>query len=516
MTEVRNAANGQGLYALKTFENGDIILEEKPIFTLLSPTYDTIQTQFNNFNGKHKSNQSNFTLLSFLQHIELPSSIDPSQGGKFRGMIHAAVSFATILTSTSLDKMNTAISEIQQLYAPSTETSSISAATRDEKEVIIVAKEALRSLQNLSKVHSNLHNFVTNQPQECLHVMLVWSCNSFTDGLIYKTTSRINHDCDPNAIVQPVLSDNNMHRIVATSSIQPGEEITISYLGILTYADNRIRSSVLSATKHFVCKCNRCAKGIDLASAIPCPSCHPRIMVGKYLDEDVQYDDEKSACYVYPPKKCLVCGEILKASGSVMKMMNKVSDKVSIHLQESCANEEISREEAGRKRIIKNDMVEQFYQLSTSVLGAKHWCTNLMLLSFLDQTLNAMNSAMLLQGNSGKPPDLTEVAECIDSLERLWEYVQGLNLKAHPGHLLCLQTIGISRILLSLGDMKSKNYGLEWIRKIEEYVNRGFEMDGVIKVVKTLKNSCEEDSNKCDFESMEEDECDAKKRMKIN
>ena len=110
-----------------------------------------------------------------------------------------------------------------------------------------------------------------------------------------------------------------------------------------------------------------------------------------------------------------------------------------------------------------------------------------------DKRLALLHGAMLVSGTDDPNNavqdklDMTEVAECIDDAERLWKFVKGLKLKSHPGHLLGSLTIGVARLLVGLGDEKSMKYGAEWAERVNaDYYEKGFEGDGMVKVVHTL------------------------------
>jgi len=126
---------------------------------------------------------------------------------------------------------------------------------------------------------------------------------------------------------------------------------------------------------------------------------------------------------------------------------------------------------------VQQEWEEQLLQLASSVLGSRHWTTNLLLLLHLDRSLKKMSSDMI---TSGSPPDLMEVAELIDYLERLVRFVDGLSLNLHKGHLLGNVVIGVARTLVTLGDVKSKKYAAEWLEKIQnDYVNSLYQLNAV-------------------------------------
>jgi hypothetical protein len=149
----------------------------------------------------------------------------------------------------------------------------------------------------------------------------------------------------------------------------------------------------------------------------------------------------------------------------------------------------------------KDDILEQHVGLSSTMMGDKHWTSNLTLLLHLDRRLSAMSKRMIV---TQELPGEEEIAEAIDSLDRISRFVDSLKLDIDPGHVLGDVIIGTARMLISLGDEKSQKYGAEWLSKIDDYVEQ-FANDGVKKVVKTLKvawtkqdrsNDEEGDSNK--------------------
>ena len=188
-----------------------------------------------------------------------PPSIPTHHEETFRGMVQAAVSYA----QQPIDDQRKA--HFFPLYRPSPTPGSA-----EEREIIHVSNEALAYLQKNSK--DPLQTLVTKNPEDMRSVMLIWSCNSFEGGKIYLKHSRINHSCNPNAVVQP-LGDGQCVR--AATPIAAGAEITISYLGLFLYADRPTRQGQLRKHKHFAVHVNDVSHP-DRAAAIPCPICHKR------------------------------------------------------------------------------------------------------------------------------------------------------------------------------------------------------------------------------------------------
>ncbi|XP_049279125.1 histone-lysine N-trimethyltransferase SMYD5 [Anopheles funestus] len=80
---------------------------------------------------------------------------------------------------------------------------------------------------------------------------------------LYATQSKINHSCAPNAeTVFP--NSNHVLALRATSDIQPGEEICISYLDECNAQRSRhTRQKILKEYYLFVCQCEKCENQIN-------------------------------------------------------------------------------------------------------------------------------------------------------------------------------------------------------------------------------------------------------------
>jgi hypothetical protein len=465
MTEVRSTASGGvGLFATRAFAVGDVVLEHESPLIVVSPQDETASSSLT-LKPALPAGPKQETPPSPWDSIVPPTNIPAHQVGNFRGMVQAAVSFAQQSKCGDYSKLF-------QLYRP---TPAGVSQSQQEKEILEVSNEALSYLERNSK--GDLKDLVTNNPDNVLAVMLIWSCNSFQGGRIYHTQSRINHSCNPNAVIQ---TDGERQCVRAAVPVSAGAEITISYLGIFLYADGLTRRDQLVKHKHFECACERCTTttGPDVAAAIPCPSCHKR--QGRYLDEDVQYDDENAVHYAIPstPTRfvCSHCHETTsldsKDPNDVLTLARTVSLKVVAHLEKQQQGHEVEEE-----------FEEQLLQLASSVLGARHWTTNVLLLNRLDRSLKGVSAEMITTGN---PPDLVQVAELIDSLQRLCKFVNGLKLELHIGHLLHNVVVGVARTLVTLGDPKSKKYASEWVDKVQPYAEH-FESNDMKKVLSTLQ-----------------------------
>lgn len=181
----------------------------------------------------------------------------------------------------------------------------------------------------------------------------------------------------------------------------------------------------------------------------------------------------------------------------VLQLARTVSLKVVTHLENQ---QQQQQQQQGHE--VEEEWEEQLLQLASSVVGARHWTTNLLLLKRLDRSLKGVSAEMITTGN---PPDLVQVAELIDSLERICKFVNGLELQLHMGHLLHNAVVGVARILVTLGDPKSKKYASEWVEKVQPYAEH-FESNDMKKVLSTLQVAWQK----------EEEYVDSNKRAKVS
>ena len=220
---------------------------------------------------------------------------------------------------------------IIKLYHPSLDLSSSNAV---REEMIAVHRAKLEAKKVLEKDTS-----CTISSDILTRLILIYLFNAFEGGLIYKNASRYNHSCDPNCIY--TIHDDTI-TIRAACDIVDGEELTISYLGILLWSDISVRRAKLQKDKYFTCNCTRC-QGDDIASAIPCVKCHPRER--QYiLSEDVQWEEVPVtySCIDYNASSCRCIksstpSEFNPILKDVMQKVHKnVIDRISErHVQDS-------------------------------------------------------------------------------------------------------------------------------------------------------------------------------------
>lgn len=507
MTEVRSIGDSnKGLFAKQDYREGDVIVvESEPILRLLSGTEVQEASFFEELTAEaflvdHKTGKksdSDDLRESFASSLAAPDDLDKHVVGKFRSMVQVAVAYAILSPDDSTNK------KLLSLYNPLHANDCVN----EEREATInTARRAISFLKQHAK-GAKLKQHLQDEERLC-SIMLVWCCNAFEGGRIYDMASRINHSCNPTAVVRSEAGNENVQSILAATAVNAGDEITISYLGTMLYADRQTRQTILRQDKLFTCQCTRCSDEYDLAARVPCIFCQPRPKTQQQLDEDVQYDDERMVKYMVPSKdgvyKCEYCNKILEDTDShnvnLNRTINAVSRKVSAYLQDCMSTQSkgassIKRgQDEDEDELVQQTLCQQHLELASSFLGASHWTTNLLMLMELTSMLERHHASLLDTAGDDDDPDgaMETVAQGIDMLERLIRFVDGLNLKLHRGHLLSDMFIGIARALVSFGDLKSQKYAAEWIEKVDDYVEK-FESEGMQRVVQALRTAWNRD-----------------------
>ena len=482
MTEVRKSSFGSlGFFATKSYDSGERIIEESPLVKLSPLSKAESKELMENFIGSKKAEQTLNEPPTLWNSIDVPSSVPAGFHGTFRGMIQLSLCWMNRQPIQTKD-------DILKLYYPSENT-----ANSFEKKLIQVTEEALKYMKaNKPEKYANFEDWKTLET-----VMLIWGCNSFQGGRIYGKLSRVNHSCNPNAVILPF---GESQRLVAASDIAQGDEITISYLGLLLYTETTVRRAWLQKSKFFECTCKRCSTTEeDKAARIPCPTRHPRQGSQQSLDEDVQYDDDQTVQYTSKLSQ--------ESHDKLLRIMGHVTKKVVSYLETVDYSE---KGDDAKDKDSQNDeeILEGHISLSRAILGDKHWATNLLLLLYLDHRLSTITQVML---TTQENPEMEDVAEVIDGLQRVCRFVDYLDLKLAAGHVLGDVIIGVSRTLVSFGDLKSQKYGAEWLDQIIDYVDE-FESEGRQKVVGALRTAW----MKHDREATDGNGGQATKRAKIN
>ena len=255
---------------------------------------------------------------------------------------------------------------VLRLYHPSLDLSSSNVV---REEMIAVHRAKLEAKKVLEKDTS-----CTISSDILTRLILIYLFNAFEGGLIYKKASRYNHSCDPNCIY--TIHDDTI-TIRAACDIVDGEELTISYLGILLWSDISVRRAKLQKDKYFTCNCTRC-QGDDIASAIPCVMCHARER--QYiLSEDVQWEEVPVtySCIDYNTSSCrCIKSSTSSEFNSILKdVMQKVHKNVIERISERHVQDS-SNSASADEMDINLEIDEQLFQVRNGFTPYKYTFLN--------------------------------------------------------------------------------------------------------------------------------------------
>lgn len=211
---------GQGLFATEFIQKGTNILEEKPVLTC--PTLDS-----------HLGSKNNpISLLNFVTQI---FNLSPRlQQGLFslRGE-HVAVPLQSM-----------------RYY-------------RGVLDLFRHADGSKLSLRESLRLQDAVRIFFTNAAAmyEGSSTWWFWRPTELGDGL-FLTFSRMNHSCEPNALWDTDLNGRSgIMSVWAEKDIQPGEEITISYIAVVNKPRDKRRQ--ILRRWGFDCQCTKCGPLIE-------------------------------------------------------------------------------------------------------------------------------------------------------------------------------------------------------------------------------------------------------------
>ena len=486
---------GKAVFATKSYGEGDLIFEEAPLLTTNS---DTAITQFASSSLDEDNAIKLPSRISEQIKAASPAQFQQLRHEKVRGMLMSLACFCGSDPSEELKK------SLLSLFHPDDACAAI-----PEIEANKLAGIALSAAKVMAKPGSSLSGLIGTEEgsREAVQLMLVYSCNSFEGGRIYRDLSRVNHSCNPNAVVvQGKNEDESL--LKAACEMRPGDEISISYLGKYLFASFPIRQQLLSEHKHFTTSSDDRNDGNkDMAARIPCPIEHPR---GRFLDEDVAYEEDLEVTYAIPSNGMAPEDRPLHSPRS-KELIRVVTEGVTSKKKQgqaivnmaSVESKVFDRLEGGKKPSKDLDEAEidgQFLQLASSICGAQHWTTHFMTLDMIEETLTALNETLMNLGQDPKNDEesmeemFVSIAEAADDIERAYTFANALNLKLDPAHWLFDYTIALARVLVSLGDVKSQKYASEWINRVDKYA-ASFENEGMQKVVVALRDAWKRDGS---------------------
>lgn len=505
--EVKN----QGLVACRDFAVGDNILaEDEPLARLLPDR-----------------------LLSYQDWLQPGVVADSSSGGslivpdgvehtaKFRAMVQIVLHLLETekKPGETGDDVRTT-EQLLDLYHPTVhppisspssyaENDTSTRVRNDEQGLVTLSQQVLDFVKENHR--SNHPRFTPLRDPVIMHryqrMLLVWACNAFDGGRIYRRISRANHSCHPNATIQ-TNDDGDRERIVlcAIAPIAKGTEITLSYLAppALIWAGTMTRQRILQRDKGFTCHCERCCSREDFARAVPCPNCH-RPATTILLDEDIQYDDEQTVHYVDfctsmdAYAMCAYCQNTPSSADQLGKNRRSVESKIETYIMASSNEDNDNHGDEGSMEEAEA-LHNEYTQLASSVLGSLHWTTHVLLHRTLERDLSRYHKSIL----TGQEASNDDLASCIDLLQRLYRFTDRQQLLNSSSMLqqawLCDVTVGVARALVGLGDIRSQRYAEEWVTKIRPYVDQveaasnSSSSSGLQKVVAAIASASGEQS----------------------
>jgi len=318
-------------------------------------------------------------------------------------------------------------------------------------------KHALKSdaFPTTKQVVSFLREYCTKSfdDSELEAFLNTWQTNC-VQGL-FLSDLELPHSYTPNLLVR---LDGDKLVLQAWKDISTDEPLSISRIPLMfLYSDAATRQLFRNDS-------NNDASETDIASQIPCKTCHPE------YDEAIQYDDDEDVKVHYMALTkdgnyvCFHCQGVHALLPKVTSVMSKLQAYL---LQESY-----------------NDLPEHL-SLATCVLGSRHWTTNLLHNLHLEQQLEALND---LESETNDER-LADIAQAADSMERLLKFHESKPWAA--GHWLGDHCVQLARCLVSLEDVKSCKYARDWLDRVLplSFVEQFVHDEGQLRVIAALRDA---------------------------
>eukprot|EP00927_Polykrikos_kofoidii_P065567 TRINITY_DN61303_c0_g1_i1.p1 TRINITY_DN61303_c0_g1~~TRINITY_DN61303_c0_g1_i1.p1 ORF type:complete len:554 (-),score=85.32 TRINITY_DN61303_c0_g1_i1:75-1583(-) len=242
-----------------------------------------------------------------------------------------------------------------------------------QRELLCLFHEPVHSASKGVKKIVRLLGLVVS-PVQVEELLQAWILNCFEHSedpegySAYFVSSFISHSCRPNAVW--VEGPEAVHIVRARMDIQPGDEISISYISeSMLLSATAVRQRFLKGTKQFLCACERCAPangpafdGGDPCRGFRCPHCgrcglfHP--------------SPGNTGLRILSDVKCALCGRTAGAHG---KSMLKAERTLRRRLKElSKASKSQSVLEVLKKREVRH-LLSLVGDVDTGMIGPQHW-----------------------------------------------------------------------------------------------------------------------------------------------
>lgn len=195
-------------------------------------------------------------------------------------------------------------------------------------------------------------------------LLLVWLHNCFEhteDPVGFSTfflPSFLSHDCRPNGMWH---YEGNGFALRARQKIEPGEEVTVSYLAEEALLESTTsRRSQLQASKSFRCDCTACSSPVDHARGFACPSCCQGEMFPEVLFSDVEFGF----------RMCPSCG-FLPTGEQAQQMMAQEAK-----IEELVREWDRKAPRAGPEVYLTVDAASRLQATLGGLLSARHWLSD--------------------------------------------------------------------------------------------------------------------------------------------
>ena len=210
-----DAKYGRILIATKSFNVGDIVLEETP-FAVYSKGWPELLIHFSNMSSEDKCKLMDF------QHLESPEEANNEE-------------FKKEIESDFNDMME--IESIQQLL--------------NHYEISRITAFKIAMICRI-----NAHRFIGKSEDYKETISAQSKSQSTYPSALFYFASKVQHSCNPNTIyTSKLLNDHLVY--YAIKPIEKGESITFSYIDGITLSTSERREQLLH-TKDFYCCCDRC------------------------------------------------------------------------------------------------------------------------------------------------------------------------------------------------------------------------------------------------------------------
>lgn len=271
----QSSLGGRGVIAKEQIAKGSLIFANKPI--VIGPRADIITTNY--CSQCYKKDETCYT----CDKCPLLICSKECQESENHAPICNFINKYWIVKGDGKESSKTLIKSIVYLK---------SLVLKEDEFKLFSKLQKARSIDTVSELEPLLQYFdiPEDQMQFMKYVQRVLKVNSFriaidsTENIIptrgvFPISSFLNHSCVPNT--RNVFTKNFTMKVYAANDIQPGDEITSCYTGLLW--STPARRHQLYKSKGFWCKCNRCGDNTEMGTRLSALKCLKKECVGVLL-----------------------------------------------------------------------------------------------------------------------------------------------------------------------------------------------------------------------------------------